>query len=187
MKATQFYPLPTPPRVLIFYSTKDRLSPEETVDGHKPDAEAEKDCLEKFFDERNIQPKVFKDPTAQQLFSAIEAAQTDSGLSGLVVFIMSHGEKGIVSVKGRPDYVPLQDVIIHMNRGPAVNKPKVDDTCLVVLMDVLELVVFPCRKLLHIITVGASNQSCFFLGFAGSGLSGCKQLNWFCYCCCCHM
>ena len=103
----------------------------KTVDGRKPDAEAEKDCLEKFFKERNIQPKVFKDPTAQQLFSGIQAAQTDSRLSGLVVFIMSHGEKGIVSVEGSPDYVQLQDVITDMNRGPAVSKPKVDDTHLI--------------------------------------------------------
>ena len=124
-QAARFYHLETPPQVLVFYTTKGRLS-EETVDGHKPDAEAEKDCIERFFIEKNIPCEVFKDPTAQQILSGITAAQTDSSLSALVVFIMSHGEKGVIFVEGCPNFITLQEVISHMNRGAANGKPKVD-------------------------------------------------------------
>lgn len=113
----EFYPLQTPPQILIFYSTKNRQSSESG-------AEEEKDCVEQYFVENNFPCTVKKNPTEADIFSGISAAQDDSSLSGLVVFVMTHGQKGLVSVEGDPDFLMIQDIITHMCRKTA-NKPKV--------------------------------------------------------------
>ena len=115
-----FYHLEAPPKVLIFYSTKNRQAP-ESEDGEQTDAETEKDCVENYFIERNFPCKVIKDPTATEVFSTITDSQTED-FSGLLVFVMSHGEKGLVSVEGDPGYLLVQDLITHMCQSP---KPKV--------------------------------------------------------------
>ena len=58
--------------------------------------------------------------------STITAAQTED-LSGMIVFVMSHGEKGLVSVEGDPGYLFIQDIITQMCCSPeyTAGKPKV--------------------------------------------------------------
>lgn len=118
-----FYHLNTPPQVLIFYATKNRQS-SEAEGGPAVSAEAEKDCVENFVIERGLPYSVRKDPTADDMFSEISKAQADESLSGLVVFVMCHGEKGLVSVEGRPDYLMVEELITQMCRGNG-DTPKV--------------------------------------------------------------
>ena len=118
---TKFYHLEAPPKVLIFYSTKERLG---GPDGS--DAETEKNSVENFFAERNFPILTVRDPTSEQLFSNISSAREDAGLSGLIVFIMSHGTRGLIqlSTEGKESVLRVDDIISHMNsfdRG----KPKV--------------------------------------------------------------
>lgn len=120
----ELYPLQTPPRVVILYSTKGRLS-EEPGNAEKTDAETEKDCVLSYFAERNFYCTIKKNPTAKEVFSSITACCADDSLSGLIVFVMSHGEKGMVSVEGSPNVMMVQDIITHM----CINtdgKPKVN-------------------------------------------------------------
>lgn len=121
-----FYPLHSPPKVLIFYSTKNRQSL-ELLDGHRADSLEEKDCLQEYFIQRSIPFQIKKDPTSQEVFSAISSAQDDRTSSGLMVFIMCHGKEGVVEVAG-PDehnHLLLRDVTTHMCRQMQ-GKPKVN-------------------------------------------------------------
>lgn len=117
------YDLITPPRILLFYSTKGRQT--ETMGLMTDDAEAERKCVEAYFQEREMPCIVTKDPTADQLMSTISAAQADETASGLVVFLMAHGEYGLVNVEGDPGFIYLQDIITHMGKGMN-GKPKVN-------------------------------------------------------------
>lgn len=104
-----FYPLPKPPRVLIFYTTADR----EMGDKNNG-ANAEKKCVERYFEERNIHYESIEDPTTEVIFSTISAAQAHSDLSGLIVFLMTHGEKGTVRLGKNAEIVSVQHIITHM-------------------------------------------------------------------------
>lgn len=123
-----FYILEKQPTVLIFYTAKNRQR-YESPDGHIADAEVEKDCVENYFKDRNIPYTVKKDPTATDIFSSISDAQADRDLSGLMVFIMSHGKAGIVQVepddKLKEPYVLISDVMAQMCHETLVGKPKV--------------------------------------------------------------
>lgn len=116
------YILKTAPKVLIFYSTKNRTE-SEMGDG-KTYAEKERDCVKEYFASKNFPMVVKKDPTAAEIFSTISNAQDDENLSGLVVFVMCHGEKGLMTVEGEPDYLLMQELISHMCRQ-VDGKPKV--------------------------------------------------------------
>lgn len=120
-----FYPLDKPPAVLIFYNTNDRHTQE--LDVHTADAEAEKDCVYKFFTDRNFVCHTRRNPTAGDVFSAISHSQNDENLSGLIVFIMAHGHKGVISLKGHSECVPLNHIISYMCVSTAA-KPKVCST-----------------------------------------------------------
>lgn len=111
------YQLLKPPHVLIFYSTENRQSPEA-------DAEAEKDCVESYFKKRRFPVRVVKDPTEDQIFSTILEAVGEGNLSGLVVFVMSHGKKGSVAVKGNPKFLAVREIMKQMCAGTD-GKPKV--------------------------------------------------------------
>lgn len=106
------YHLESPPTVLIFYSTKNRQTRfgETSAD----DAEAERECVERFFLDRRFPCRVKKDPTSEDIINGIREAQDDQNLSGLIVFCMSHGEKGLLLVEGNPNYILVQDIMTQM-------------------------------------------------------------------------
>lgn len=112
----------TAPRVLIFYSTKGRS--ESADEGDQTYAEQERDCVKTYFTARNFSCVVKKDPTENDIFSNISKAQADGSLSCLVVFVMCHGEKGLVSVEGTPNYLMVKDIMMQMCIG-TTGKPKV--------------------------------------------------------------
>lgn len=120
------YPLRTPPTVLIFYSTTDRQTQygKEVVD----DAEAERVCVEKFFTNAEFPCRVKKDPTADELLNEIAQTQYAENLSGLIVFCMSHGERGLIGVKGNPGHILIKDIMIEMCRW-SKGLPKVNENC----------------------------------------------------------
>lgn len=107
-----FYHLMSPPRVLIFYNTIDRERAEE-----------EKNCVENFFQERKFPYSVKKDPTEAEIFRCISEVKEDHSISGLMVFIMSHGGKGKIYVKG--GNMSVQDIVTHMYSKRTDGKPKV--------------------------------------------------------------
>jgi hypothetical protein len=114
------YPLKTAPHVLVFYSTTGRQFGDSDPHG----AEKEKECVENFFTERNFPCSVEKNPTADRMFSSISKAQKDSSLTGLIVFVMSHGQNGMVAVEGCPSHIKVDDIINSMCQATA-GKPKV--------------------------------------------------------------
>lgn len=121
-KPTEFYFLLTKPKVLIFYSTEERMS-SPTSDGRKTDAATEKNHIEKYLKDRQIPYVVVADPTEDEMLKSITKCVHDGHTSSLVVFVMSHGEKGVVKVKGQK-YLPVRDIITHMCVGTE-GKPKV--------------------------------------------------------------
>lgn len=109
------YALNFPPKFLVFYSTRDR-------DG----AEKEKDCIEEYCSDRQIMCEIVKDPTKSHISQTILSAR-NVDLSSLVVFVMSHGKNGEISVEGcdgYPEYIKADDIISDMHRGTE-GKPKV--------------------------------------------------------------
>lgn len=123
----QFYHLETAPKVLIFYTTKNR-QPVDYPDGSKQDAEMEKDYVESYFRQMNFRYDVKKDPTAHEIYSIISTALADQSLPGLIVFVMTHGQNGLVSVNegGGETFMMVEDIITHMCRMDG-GKPKVGD------------------------------------------------------------
>lgn len=116
------YHLPTAPQVLVYYSTRNRQTLEFS-------AEMEKHCVEKFCAAKNLPCSVKRDQTADQILADISEVQADDNLSGLVVFIMSHGMNGLVSVEGSvegagPDFLPVYDIVTQMCCNTS-GKPKV--------------------------------------------------------------
>lgn len=85
----EFYHLKQPPKILVFYSSVNR-----------PDADGEKDCIVKHFSGKNVSCTVEKDPSEERIFSVLESAQSDADLSGLMVFIMTHGSEGYLQISG---------------------------------------------------------------------------------------
>ena len=124
---TEFYQLETPPQVLIFYMTEKRLAV-ESCNGHNPDAEAERDCVEKYFLEKNFPCLVKKNPTADEVFNTIlnSVTQAGSNLSGMIVFYMSHGSKGVLQVSVKSDRKEITvSEITHFMTDKLPDKPKV--------------------------------------------------------------
>lgn len=117
--SVEFYHFPVPPKILIFYTT-------ESENEEQKDWETEKNCVEAYFAERKFPCFVEKDPTSEKIFSAISTAAADASSSGLLVFVLSHGVKGMIAAAGSPGYITIQDVITHMcSAGSVVGKPKV--------------------------------------------------------------
>jgi hypothetical protein len=115
----EFYPLVSLPKVIIFYSTTNRLSGPST-DGKETDAAAEKDCVEKYFTHRAFPTIVIKDPTKNDIYSIISDVADNMQETCLLVFIMTHGMKGLVIVKGNVegqcDYLTIEEIMKHMCR-----------------------------------------------------------------------
>lgn len=110
---TEFYPLETAPKVLIFADTENR----------EPLAEEEMECVEGFFKEKGCPSEVHPNPKAEDIFTKISHACADL-LSCLIVFIMFHGKDGNVRVNG--EFVPVQKIIDHMWKQENLKeKPKV--------------------------------------------------------------
>lgn len=118
----EFYHLEMQPKILVFYSTRDRethfASSEET------DAEEEKNCIIKHFEQRGLDCIVKQDPTQDVILTTIEEAKQGDDVSGLVVFCMSHGLKGAIQVEGTDNFMYVNDIIHHMQLD-FVEKPKV--------------------------------------------------------------
>lgn len=108
------YILKTRPEVLIFYCTEDRF-------GY---AEEEKNWVKNYFEVRDYLCTVKRNPTGVDIEDAITHALNQIDLSGLIVFVMSHGLKGLVQVKGTPRYIPIQTIVQHMT-GSEKEIPKV--------------------------------------------------------------
>lgn len=112
----KFYHLSAPPEVLIFYSTMRR-------DG----AEDEQACIVSYYEERGIICGIRRDPTQDEIFSAITEAKTEN-VSGLIVYLMGHGKEGFVEIKGLEavgcDLIEINEVMRHMSGGMD-GKPKV--------------------------------------------------------------
>lgn len=117
-----FYYLNAPPQVVIIYGSKNRQST-DAQGLRQNDAEMEKYCIEAFFKGREFPCRTVKNPTAEDVFSSISAVVKD-GVSGLIVFLMNHGEKGLISVEGSPGYMTISEIITHMSSGTSL-KPKV--------------------------------------------------------------
>lgn len=117
---TDTYHLQIKPKVLIFYSTKNRQT-----SARVNDAWEEKECVRKYFSERGFPCTEKRNPTAEEIFEEISAATEDeSSLSGLIVFMMSHGGKGLVAVEGDTGPLSIHEVIAHLCLR-TVYKPKV--------------------------------------------------------------
>lgn len=109
-----FYYLPTPPSVLIMYTTANR-------DG----AEIEKDDLLKAFPEFNVRVDIRTNPSQSDMLGAItEVQQQHADMSALVVIIMSHGASGTVCA-GDGREVLIQDILNQMCSQSLEGKPKV--------------------------------------------------------------
>lgn len=118
----EFYPLFTPPRVLIFHSTMNQRPSESAEHG----AENKVKTVEEYFRKRNFLCVVREDLTAEEIFSSISTAQSNAHLSSLVVFLIGEGEKEVMKVQGEPGYVTTQEIITHMCCHTNTNgKPKV--------------------------------------------------------------
>ena len=107
-----FYYLPTPPVVLIMYSTEDRQGAEE-----------ERMELSKVFPDFNVDVRERKDLRKQQMLDEIRMAQMKDDISALIVIIMSHGVHGAVCASDGD--VRIQDILRQMCAPFLEGKPKV--------------------------------------------------------------
>ena len=107
-----FYYLPTPPVVLIMYSTEDRQGAEE-----------ERMELSKVFPDFNVDVRERRDLRKQQMLDEIRMAQMKDDISALIVIIMSHGVHGAVCASDGD--VRIQDFLRHMCAPFLEGKPKV--------------------------------------------------------------
>ena len=126
---TNFYPLPTPPYVLIFHNSKNSVTT-QSLNEHHFDAETENTCVRKLFESGNFPCKSYKDPTATEIFSAISASPNDENLSGLIVFFTGFANNDTLHVTTQSDtdssFVRVEDIIWCMNDN-CRGKPKVSD------------------------------------------------------------
>ena len=107
-----FYYLPTPPAVIMMYSTLDREN-----------ADAERLQLEAVFPKFKVTMREYKNPTKQLMFDAIRYAQDQDEISALIVIIMSHGVQG--SIEAADGRVRIQDILSTMCSPTLDGKPKV--------------------------------------------------------------
>lgn len=109
-----FYHLHTAPRALVMYTTAKR-----------PGAAAEKSTIVDCLTELGIIPAVLVDPTENEMMAIIRSEQ-QSSISALMVFLMSHGDSGVVWAKDKP--VPIHQLLMQMNSPRIEAKPKVGAT-----------------------------------------------------------
>lgn len=108
-----FYFLPTPPTVLIMYSTENREGAEEEC----------RDLLS-ILPKFNVKTTVKKNLTKDEMMQAIRDAQDqDDQLSALIVIVMCHGQKG--AIWARDGAVNIDKLLLQMNSGKVNGKPKV--------------------------------------------------------------
>lgn len=107
-----FYYLPSPPAVIMMYSTLDR-----------EDAQLERLQLEAVFPKFKVTMQTYENPTMQQTLEAIRDAQNSDEVSALIVIIMSHGVQG--AVEARDGVVQIQDILRTMCSPTLEGKPKV--------------------------------------------------------------
>lgn len=112
------YYLPTPPVVLVMYTTADR-----------PGADDELEELSKTIRKFNLRGSLQGDLTREGMLAAIRRQQeSHPELSALIVIIMSHGQRGAVQAKDKP--VSINDILMQMNSGYLNGKPKVGSALL---------------------------------------------------------
>ena len=108
-----FYYLPTPPSVLIMYTTSSRES-----------VEREKQDLIDAFPEFNVRVDIKADPDESEMLGAIRDTQNQHpDMSALIVIVMSHGVNGRLSA--RNGEVSMQDILLQMCSPSLEGKPKV--------------------------------------------------------------
>lgn len=105
------YPLVAPPRVVVFYSDTDR-----------PGSDTEKESFIRMLPRFGIEPQVVLNPTEKDVYDIIRENQTGE-LSALVVVIMTHGDRGTVTVKN--GNMPIDSILMQMNPTRLSGIPKV--------------------------------------------------------------
>ena len=107
------YYTPTPITVLIICMTKDR-----------PGAELERDSLMNVLQNFNVHVQIRFDLTKAELLQAIRDQQNSPvPLSGHMVIIMSHGQRGAVHAANGP--IDINHLLLQMNISSLEGKPKV--------------------------------------------------------------
>jgi hypothetical protein len=94
---TEFYHLPSPPNILIFYSAS---------------TEKNKDCVEKFFTDRHFPCTAETNPSADQILNSITAVHNETDFSGLILFILTPVSS-------------INDIISYMAPASERSKPQV--------------------------------------------------------------
>lgn len=107
-----FFYLPTPPVVLIMYSTEDRQG-----------AEDERLQLSEVLPDFNVQTRERSNLRKQQMLDEIRLAQMNDDISALMVIIMSHGQQGAVTATDGD--LSIQDILRQMCVPFLEGKPKV--------------------------------------------------------------
>ena len=103
----------TPITVLIVSMTKDR-----------PGAELERDSLMNVLQNFNVHVQIRLDLTKAELLQAIRDQQNSPvPLSGQMVIIMSHGQRGAVHAADGP--IDINHLLLQMNISSLEGKPKV--------------------------------------------------------------
>lgn len=110
-----FYFMPTPPEVLIFYSTHKR----------KRHAEEEKDSIIGAFKVIGIEPEVVMMKNKQLVIESISnATKAKPKPCGLIVIIMSHGAKAQVQTEDGKS-IMIKDILTQMCTKATDDIPKV--------------------------------------------------------------
>jgi hypothetical protein len=94
---TEFYHLPSPPNILIFYSAS---------------TEQNKDSVQMFFTDRHFPCTAEINPTADQILNSITAVHNGTDFSGLIVFVLTPA-------------ISIKDIISHMAPASRHGKPQV--------------------------------------------------------------
>ena len=90
----------------------------------RPGAQEECDRLSEALPAFNVETTIKKDPTATEMLRAIREVQDRSTvLSGLIVIIMSHGQRGAVHASDGP--INIQQILLTMNSAKLRDKPKI--------------------------------------------------------------
>ena len=123
------YYLPTPPIVLIMYTTADR-----------PEAEEERETLTEIIPQFHLSGGVHNDLDREEMLSVIRQQQRSHlTISGMIVIIMSHGQRGAVYDKNNKP-VNIHEVLMTMSSGKLYGKPKVSIDSLTLSHKYLRLV-----------------------------------------------
>ena len=106
-----FYYLPTPPKVILLYSTENR-------DG----ADSEVMALDKVLPRFNINVIKRLNPTKITIVNTIRESQRED-MTGLIVIIMSHGIQGAICASDGD--ISIQEILQTMCSPTIEGKPKV--------------------------------------------------------------